>query len=43
VRVLRQTKGRIAGPQGAAAHLGMKRTTLNSKLKKLGIVRLHFA
>ena len=39
LRVLRETKGVIAGPKGAAARLGLKRTTLNSKLKKLGIER----
>jgi PAS domain S-box-containing protein len=39
LRVLRETKGLIAGPKGAAARLGLKRTTLNSKLKKLGIGR----
>ena len=39
LRVLRETKGLIAGPKGAAARLGLKRTTLNSKLKKLGIER----
>jgi formate hydrogenlyase transcriptional activator len=39
LRVLRETKGVIAGPHGAAARLGLKRTTLNSKLKKLGIER----
>ena len=39
LRVLRETKGKIAGAQGAAARLGLKRTTLNSKLKKLGIER----
>ncbi|MGA7854241.1 MAG: sigma 54-interacting transcriptional regulator [Candidatus Acidiferrales bacterium] len=39
LRVLRETKGIIAGSQGAAARLGLKRTTLNSKLKKLGIER----
>jgi formate hydrogenlyase transcriptional activator len=39
LRVLRSTKGRIAGADGAAARLGLKRTTLNSKLKKLGIER----
>jgi PAS domain S-box-containing protein len=39
LRVLRETKGVIAGGQGAAAKLGLKRTTLNSKLKKLGIER----
>jgi len=41
-RALRETKGQIAGPQGAAARFGMKRTTLNSKMKKLGIVRRAF-
>ncbi len=39
LRVLRETKGQIGGPDGAAARLGVKRTTLNSKLKKLGIER----
>jgi len=42
LRVLRETKGIIAGPNGAAARLGLKRTTLNSKLKKLGIERSDF-
>lgn len=35
--ILRQTKGRVAGPEGAAARLGIKRTTLISRMKKLGI------
>jgi formate hydrogenlyase transcriptional activator len=39
LRVLREAKGQIGGPDGAAARLGVKRTTLNSKLKKLGIAR----
>jgi PAS domain S-box-containing protein len=39
VRVLREVGGQIGGPNGAAARLGLKRTTLNSKLKKLGIER----
>ena len=39
LHVLRETKGKIAGPQGAAARLGLIRTTLNSKMKKLGIQR----
>jgi len=39
LRVLRDAKGTIAGDGGAAARLGLKRTTLNSKMKKLGIVR----
>ena len=42
LRVLRETKGVIAGPKGAAARLGLKRTTLNSKLKKLGIDRTDY-
>jgi formate hydrogenlyase transcriptional activator len=37
LRVLRETNGVIGGPGGAAEKLGLKRTTLNSKLKKLGI------
>jgi formate hydrogenlyase transcriptional activator len=39
LRVLREAKGMIGGANGAAARLGLKRTTLNSKIKKLGIRR----
>ena len=39
---LRRAGGRIAGPSGAAALLGLKRTTLNSKIKKLGISRFDY-
>jgi transcriptional regulator with GAF, ATPase, and Fis domain len=39
LRVLRETKGMIGGNGGAAEKLGLKRTTLNSKLRKLGIER----
>lgn len=39
LRVLRESKGMIGGRGGAAEKLGLKRTTLNSKLKKLGIER----
>jgi len=39
LRILRETKGKIGGSDGAAARLGLIRTTLNSKLKKLGIER----
>ena len=39
LRVLRETGGQIGGEDGAAARLGLKRTTLNSKLKKLRIER----
>jgi formate hydrogenlyase transcriptional activator len=37
VRVLRETNGRVSGPYGAATLLGIKRTTLISRMKKLGI------
>jgi formate hydrogenlyase transcriptional activator len=39
MRALTQTKWVIGGPAGAAARLGMKRTTLQSRMKKLGIAR----
>jgi hypothetical protein len=35
--VLRETNGIVAGPRGAAVRLGLKRTTLLSKMEKLGI------
>jgi formate hydrogenlyase transcriptional activator len=37
VRALRQSHGQIGGMSGAAGRLGMKRTTLQSKMKHLGI------
>jgi formate hydrogenlyase transcriptional activator len=39
VRTLKETDWVIGGPTGAAARLGMKRTTLQSRIKKLGIAR----
>ena len=39
VAVLEKTGWRIAGQGGAAEVLGLKRTTLLSKMKKLGIKR----
>jgi formate hydrogenlyase transcriptional activator len=39
LHVLRETGGVIAGVRGAAARLGMKRTTLQSRMQKLGITR----
>ena len=39
LRVLRDCKGMIGGTNGAAERLGLKRTTLNSKIKKLHIQR----
>ncbi len=37
IRVLRETGGTISGPTGAARRLGLKRTTLQSMLQRLGI------
>src|SRR5229473_3149495 len=39
LQTLRAAGGLIGGPQGAAARLGLKRTTLLSKMKSLGIFR----
>src|SRR5262245_46767373 len=39
LRVLEETRWVIAGPGGAAARLGMQRTTLQAKMRKLGISR----
>ena len=42
LRALRDAAGVIAGPTGAAARLGLRRTTLHSKMRKLGIQRPSF-
>jgi formate hydrogenlyase transcriptional activator len=39
VRILDETGWILGGPNGAAVRLGMKRTTLQSKMKRLGISR----
>jgi len=39
LRTLQQTRGVIMGPNGAAARLGIKRTTLYTRMRKLGISR----
>ena len=39
LRALKQTQWRIAGPKGAAVLLGMKRTTLQARMRKLRIRR----
>jgi DNA-binding NtrC family response regulator len=39
LRTLKDAKWMIGGPMGAAARLGMKRTTLHSLVKRLGIDR----
>jgi len=37
IAALNHCRGRIGGPDGAAALLGLKRTTLASRMKKLGL------
>ena len=37
IRVLRETNGRVGGVDGAAARMGINRTTLISRIKKLGV------
>ena len=39
VRVLGETKGQVGGVEGAATRLGLNRTTLLSRMKRLGIER----
>ncbi len=39
LQILRDTGWVVGGPAGAAARLGMNRTTLNHRLNKLGIKR----
>ena len=39
IRALREAEWIVGGPKGAANRLGMKRTTLQSRIKKLGIAR----
>jgi formate hydrogenlyase transcriptional activator len=39
---LRETGGVVGGPEGAAARLGLTRTTLQSKMRRLGIKRPSF-
>ena len=43
LRVLRETAGMISGPTGAARRLGLKRTTLQSKIQRLGIARRDYS
>ena len=43
VNALRETRGKIYGPNGAAALLGLKPSTLQSKMVRLGIDRGDFA
>jgi formate hydrogenlyase transcriptional activator len=39
LEALEQCNWVVAGPKGAAAHLGMKRSTLQQRIRKLGIAR----
>jgi formate hydrogenlyase transcriptional activator len=42
IEILRQAKGVLSGPSGAAARLGLKRTTLQYKMQRLGITRTDY-
>jgi formate hydrogenlyase transcriptional activator len=41
-KALRDSKGVIGGPGGAASKLGVPRQTLESKIRKLGIDRYSY-
>jgi formate hydrogenlyase transcriptional activator len=43
IHVLRDTNGVLSGPKGAARRLGLKRTTLQSKMQRLGITRSDYS
>jgi len=42
IDALRAAAGRIAGKGGAAERLGLKRTTLQNKIRRLGITKAHY-
>jgi len=42
IDALRAAAGRIAGRGGAAERLGLKRTTLQNKIRRLGIAKAHY-
>jgi len=42
IDALRAASGRIAGNGGAAERLGLKRTTLQHKIRRLGIAKAHY-
>jgi len=42
VRALTECKGRVGGSDGAAARMGLSRTTLISRMKRLGINAYHY-
>jgi formate hydrogenlyase transcriptional activator len=39
VKALDEANGQVGGPDGAAARLGLKRTTLQSRMRKYNIAR----
>jgi len=39
LQALKEANGQVGGPNGAAARLGMKRTTLQSRMRKYNIAR----
>ena len=39
LRALRRSAGRVSRPRGVAAMLGLKRTTLQARMLKLGILK----
>ena len=39
LKALEESKGMVGGPDGAAARLGLKRTTLQSRMRKYNISR----
>jgi formate hydrogenlyase transcriptional activator len=43
LRILRETHGLLSGPDGAARRLGLKRTTLQSKMQRLKITRKDYS
>ena len=43
IDALRSAAGRIAGKGGAAERLGLKRTTLQNKIRRLGITKAQYA
>jgi formate hydrogenlyase transcriptional activator len=41
LEALKEADGQVGGPNGAAARLGLKRTTLQSRMRKYNIARLY--
>ncbi len=39
LKALKEAKGQVGGPDGAAARLGLKRTTFQSRMRKYNIAR----